>query len=183
MSRPRPHRNCRAGPRPGPRAARRGRHRPGAAAHCGRIRLLVLLGLRADELAGADVADLGHNRGHRTLTVTRKGGHRVEVVLLPTVAEALDIYLAARMATTSTVASTSMATGGAVEMAAGVMSGGVATVAGPLLATRTGGRLDQAALWRFVRRLARAISTAPWGTEAVTRWLSCPHGSARDRQT
>ncbi len=37
------------------------------------VRLLLHLGLRVDELARADTADLGHDRGHRTVTVTRKG--------------------------------------------------------------------------------------------------------------
>lgn len=133
------------------------------------IRLLVFLALRVDELAGADVTDLGHNRGHRVLTVTRKGGHRVEVVLPPTVVEAVDLYLADRMATAptaltvTTVASENMATGVATEMAASYsVVGGAATVTGPLLATRTGGRLDQAALWHLVRRLARAAAIPQW---------------------
>jgi integrase len=73
----------------------RGPARPrGAAA----IRLLLHQGLRVDELARADVADLGHNRGHRILTVTRKGGHRVALVLPPATTAALDAYLATRVA-------------------------------------------------------------------------------------
>jgi site-specific recombinase XerD len=33
---------------------------------------------------------------------------------------------------------------------------------GPLLATRTGGRLDQAAIWHLVRRLACAAGIEAW---------------------
>jgi site-specific recombinase XerD len=56
------------------------------------IRLLLHQGLRVDELARADVADLGHDRGHRILTVTRKGGHRIALVLPPATTAALDAY-------------------------------------------------------------------------------------------
>ena len=106
------------------------------------IRLLLHQGLRVDEVALADVADLGHDRGHRVLTVRRKGGHRVAVVLPAATTAALDTYLASRVAT---------AQGGTPH-----------TAAGPLLATATGGRLDQAALWRLVRRLARAAGIEHW---------------------
>jgi integrase len=37
-----------------------------------------------------------------------------------------------------------------------------AVVAGPLLAAHTGGRLDQAAPWHLVRRLARAAGIEHW---------------------
>lgn len=56
-------------------------------------RLLLHLGLRVDELAAADLTDLGYDRGHRILTVTRKGGRRATVVLPPATAAALDAYL------------------------------------------------------------------------------------------
>jgi site-specific recombinase XerD len=76
--------------------------------------------------------------------VTRKGGHRVALVLPPATTAALDTYLTNRIATVATHASVST------------------PVAGPLLATDTGGRLDQAALWRLVRRLARAAGIEHW---------------------
>jgi integrase/recombinase XerD len=38
------------------------------------ISLLALNGLRVSEAAGADIEHLGLDRGHRTLTITRKGG-------------------------------------------------------------------------------------------------------------
>jgi integrase/recombinase XerD len=96
------------------------------------------LGLRVDELAAADVTDLGHDRGHRILTVTRKGGRRATVVLPPATAAAMDAYLTDRAAGTGRPAE------------------------GPLLATASGGRLDQAALWKLVRRLARAAGIPSW---------------------
>jgi integrase len=37
------------------------------------VRLLLEAGLRVGELCGLDVADYGHNRGHRTLRYTAKG--------------------------------------------------------------------------------------------------------------
>jgi hypothetical protein len=53
-------------------------------------------GLRVDELARADVTDLGHDRGHQILTVTRKGGPRVALVLPPATTAAQDAYLTTR---------------------------------------------------------------------------------------
>ena len=50
-------------------------------------------GLRVGELPAADVADLGYDRGHRTLTVTRKGGKRQHVALPPPATGRLDAYL------------------------------------------------------------------------------------------
>jgi site-specific recombinase XerD len=96
-------------------------------------RLLLHLGLRVDELAAADTTDLGYDRGHRVLTVTRKGGRRATVVLPPATAAAMDAYLADR----------------ARRRPDGPSEG-------PLLATETGRRLDQSALCKLVRRLARA---------------------------
>jgi integrase/recombinase XerD len=60
------------------------------------VRLLLHLGLRVDELARADVADLGYDRGHRTVTVTRKGGGRATLALPAPTGNALDTYLADR---------------------------------------------------------------------------------------
>jgi len=58
--------------------------------------LLVLTGLRISEALNARVTDLGHDRGHRTLTITRKGGRPGRVPLPPPVTRTLDAYLAAR---------------------------------------------------------------------------------------
>ncbi len=47
------------------------------------ISLLALNGLRISEVTGADIEQLGLERGHRTLTITRKGGKVVTVPLAP----------------------------------------------------------------------------------------------------
>lgn len=60
------------------------------------VTLLLLCGLRVSELVGATVADLGYERGHRVLTVTRKGGRSQRMVVPPRAAAILDDYLAGR---------------------------------------------------------------------------------------
>jgi len=47
------------------------------------ISLLALNGLRFSEATGADIEQLGLERGHRTLTITRKGGKVVTIPLAP----------------------------------------------------------------------------------------------------
>jgi site-specific recombinase XerD len=47
------------------------------------ISLLALNGLRVSEAIGADIEDLGLERGHRTLTILRKGGKVVTIPLAP----------------------------------------------------------------------------------------------------
>lgn len=105
------------------------------------VRLLLHNGLRVDELCQADITDLGHDRGHRTLTVIRKGDRPARVPLAASTGSALDAYLADRAA-----------------------AGDVAVdqLAGPLLATTTGGRLTQGELWRLIRRLAQAAGIDSW---------------------
>jgi integrase/recombinase XerD len=44
------------------------------------LSLLALNGLRVSEATGADIEQLGLERGHRTLVITRKGG---KVVTIP----------------------------------------------------------------------------------------------------
>ena len=105
------------------------------------IRLLLHNALRVDEACAADVADLGADAGHRVLRVTRKGARKAKIPLTPATVAALDAYLADR-----------------------ARRGGLATrrqLAGPLLATATGGRLRQGHLWELVRRLARARASRP----------------------
>jgi integrase/recombinase XerD len=106
------------------------------------IRLLLHNALRVDEACAADVADLGADAGHRVLRVTRKGARKAKVPLTPATAAALDAYLADR------------------ARRAGL--GSPAQLAGPLLATATGGRLRQGHLWELVRRLARAAGIGTW---------------------
>src|SRR5215813_8896140 len=69
------------------------------------ISLLALNGLRVSEATGADIEYLGLERGHRTLTITRKGGKVVSVPLAPRTARAIDLAIGER-------------TGGPVFMAA-----------------------------------------------------------------
>jgi len=58
------------------------------------ISLLALNGLRISEAIGADIEALGLERGHRTLTVTRKGGKVVTLPLAPRTARAVDLAIA-----------------------------------------------------------------------------------------
>lgn len=58
--------------------------------------LLALNGLRASEVCAANACDLDFVRGHRTVTVMRKGGSRVEVPLAPRTSAAIDSHLGGR---------------------------------------------------------------------------------------
>ena len=58
------------------------------------ISLLALNGLRVSEATGADIEHLGVERGHRTLTITRKGGKVVTIPLAPRTARAIDLAIA-----------------------------------------------------------------------------------------
>ena len=91
------------------------------------IRLLLHNGLRVDEACAADVTDLGTDTGHRVLRVTRKGARKARIPLAPATAAALDAYLAER------------------ARRAGLSD--ARQLAGPLLATASGGRLRQGHLW------------------------------------
>ena len=106
------------------------------------IRLLVHNALRVDEACAADVTDLGADAGHRVLRVLRKGARKARIPLTPATAAALDVYLAER------------ARRGGL--------GDARQLAGPLLATASGGRLRQGHLWELVRRLARDAGIEAW---------------------
>ena len=58
--------------------------------------MLALNGLRVSEAIGADIEDLGLERGHRTLTILRKGGKVVTVPLAPRTARAIDVAVSDR---------------------------------------------------------------------------------------
>jgi integrase/recombinase XerD len=60
------------------------------------ISLLALNGLRVFEATGADTEHLGLERGHRTLTITRKGGKVVTIPLAPRTARAIDLAVGER---------------------------------------------------------------------------------------
>ncbi|MFI2651561.1 tyrosine-type recombinase/integrase [Micromonospora fulviviridis] len=105
------------------------------------IALLADLGLRVGELVSLDLADLGAERGHRSIRFVGKGGKVRRRALTPGTAYAIDAYLAERAA------------------ALGVT---VPELTGPLLVTATGGRLDRHAVFRLVRRLAQAAGIPAW---------------------
>jgi integrase/recombinase XerD len=60
------------------------------------ISLLALNGLRVSEATGADIKHLGLERGHQTLTITRKGGKVVTIPLAPRTARAIDLAIGER---------------------------------------------------------------------------------------
>jgi integrase len=68
----------------------------GAAAVHALISLLALNGLRVSEATGANIEALGAERGHRTLTITRKGGKVVTIPLAPRTARAIDLGVGER---------------------------------------------------------------------------------------
>jgi integrase len=68
----------------------------GAAAEHALISLLALNGLRVSEATGASIEALGNERGHRTLTITRKGGKVVTIPLAPRTARAIDLTVGER---------------------------------------------------------------------------------------
>ena len=78
------------------------------------ISLLALNGLRVSEAIGARIEDLALERGHRTLTVLRKGGKTVVMPLAPRTARAVDLVVGERFEgadpATATTAVVSIAT-------------------------------------------------------------------------
>lgn len=69
----------------------------GTAAGHALISLLALNGLRISEALGANIEALGTERGHRTLTVQRKGGKIVTIPLAPRTARAIDLAIGERI--------------------------------------------------------------------------------------
>jgi integrase/recombinase XerD len=61
------------------------------------ISLLALNGLRISEALAADITAIGSERGHRTLTVLRKGGKIVTIPLAPRTARSLDLAIGERL--------------------------------------------------------------------------------------
>src|SRR5499433_2220435 len=60
------------------------------------LSLLALNGLRVSEATGASIENLGVERGHRTLVITRKGGKVVTIPLAPRTARAIDLAIGER---------------------------------------------------------------------------------------
>jgi integrase len=69
----------------------------GTAAEHALISLLMLNGLRISEALGADIEAMGIERGHRTLTVLRKGGKIVTLPLAPRTARTIDLAIGERV--------------------------------------------------------------------------------------
>lgn len=97
------------------------------------LALLADLGLRVGEVVGLDLADLGYERGHRSVRFVGKGGRARARALSPGAAAALDAYLGERR-----------------------------DAPGPLFTTASGARLDRHAVFRLVRRLARVAGIPAW---------------------
>ncbi|MEO3747312.1 tyrosine-type recombinase/integrase [Plantactinospora sp. B5E13] len=114
---------------------------PTAARNRATIALLADLGLRVGELISLDLVDLGVERGHRSIRFVGKGGKVRRRALAPGTAYAVDAWLAARAASQGLT---------------------VPALTGPLLVTATGARLDHNAVFRLVRRLARAAGIPAW---------------------
>ena len=60
------------------------------------VSLLALNGLRVSEAIGTDIEALGLERGHRTLTIVRKGGKTVTIPMAPRTARAADLAIGER---------------------------------------------------------------------------------------
>lgn len=105
------------------------------------ITVLLLTGARVSEVTGADVEDLGTDRGHRVLWVTRKGGKRQALALAAPAADAVDAMLAGRG---------DLAALPALPGQPGNRPRRV------LFATGSGGRMLPADVWQLVRRVGRA---------------------------
>jgi integrase/recombinase XerD len=115
--------------------------RPSALRTRALLRLLLANALRVGELVALTTDDLGHARGHRTLRIRGKGGKTATVPIAPATAAAIEAYLASREDLRP------------LPVAAAAAGAGPAVA--PLFATSTGKALDQAAVWRVLRRLAR----------------------------
>lgn len=106
------------------------------------VALLLITGIRVSELIGADVEQLGHDRGHRVLRFTAKGDEPHLVAVPAPVAARLDAYLASRDDL-----------GDQLPVPASVAGAGRGRR--PLVVTASGGRLDRRAIARLLQRLAR----------------------------
>jgi len=115
---------------------------PQAARTAALVSALLYTGARVSELLGADIEDLGTDRGHRVLRVRRKGG-KIQALALPAPAAArIEAYLAGRDDVT------------AVPAVPG--SAAAAPRRRVLFATGTGARMYRAEVRTLLRRLGRA---------------------------
>jgi integrase/recombinase XerD len=107
------------------------------------IAVLLLTGARISEVTGADIEDLGTDRGHRVLRVTRKGGRRQALALPAPASDRLDRYLGLR--------------GDDIPLLPAIPGReGRPRPRRALFATGTGARLFPADAWKLIRRLGTA---------------------------
>ncbi|MGY3382105.1 integrase/recombinase XerD [Arthrobacter sp. TE12231] len=99
------------------------------------VSLLLFTGVRLSEALNASTTDYGHDTGHRTLSIRRKGGKDGKVAVPAPAVEALNAYLG----TTGR------------EVVAGTAGGGL-----PLFTTATGKPWNPSEAFRTVQRLAKA---------------------------
>jgi integrase/recombinase XerD len=119
---------------------------PQAARTAALVAALLFTGARVSELLGADIEDMGTNRGHRVLRVRRKGG-KVQALALPAPAAArIDAYLAGRDDVTKLPA---------------IPGSAAAARRRVLFATGTGARMYRAEVRALLRRLGQAAGLPP----------------------
>ncbi|ALJ19477.1 tyrosine-type recombinase/integrase [Microbacterium sp. No. 7] len=102
------------------------------------VALLLTTGARISEVLGANLADLQHDAGHRVLVVTRKGGKRQKIALIPRALDALAAYL-----------------GASAAHGAEIATADAASTDAPLFTTATGKRWAASEAFRTVQRIAR----------------------------
>jgi integrase/recombinase XerD len=121
------------------------------------VAVLLFTGARVSEVIGADVEDLGAERGRPFLRVTRGDGQRRSLTLPGPAFARIDTYLAERsdLADVRRVADPHGAGPHGVRPHGARPHGtGSPGARRALFATRTGGRLFAADVWRVVRRVA-----------------------------
>jgi integrase/recombinase XerD len=101
--------------------------------------MLVELGLRVGEAISLDLADLTHDRGHRIVRVVGKGRRRRNLPIPAPLGRDLDAYLAQRAAAERVP---------------------VSRLSGRIFVTSVGRPVDQPAVFRLVRRIAKAAGLA-----------------------
>ena len=117
---------------------------PQAARNAALTSLLLFTGARVSEASEATLADLGMDRGHRVLWVTRKGGKRQPLALPPPVLGRLDAYQSGR---------------DDLEHVPAIV--GSTGRDRPLIATATGRHMRPADVWALMRRIGKAAGLPP----------------------
>lgn len=98
------------------------------------VSLLLFTGIRISEALNASATDYGHDAGHRTLSIRRKGGKEGKVAVPAPAVEALNAYL---------------------ETTGRELVKGTAGASLPLFTTATGKRWQASEAFRTVQRLAK----------------------------